>query len=103
MICLARNAGDLEVEPLALFEALYQRLRRELGRKYLTDSWRGPEIGDRRALRGVIAWDSETDVDTPRLVIDGRDVSWTEMGRMLMTFEGWHFKLEVLDATDEEP
>jgi hypothetical protein len=27
------------------------------------------------------------------LVIDGQEVSWDEMGRMLMTFEGWQFRL----------
>ncbi len=87
----------------ALFQTLYQRLRRELGHKYLADSWRGPEIGDRHTLRGAIEWDSETDGETPRLVIDGRDVSWAEMGRMMMTYEGWHFNLEMFDRTDEKP
>ncbi len=33
------------------------------------------------------------------LVIDGRDVSWEEFGRMLMTFEGFQFKLEIVDKS----
>ena len=90
-------AGDLETDPTALFQTLYQRLHQQLGRKYLTDSWR------RHTVRGAIEWDSEEEVDVPRLVIDGRDVSWTEMGRMLMTYEGWSFKLEMFDRTDERP
>jgi hypothetical protein len=35
------------------------------------------------------------------LVIDGRQVTWEQFGRMLMTFEGWQFKLEIKDPTEE--
>lgn len=37
----------------------------------------------------------------PMLVIDGRDVSWEEFGRMLMTFGGFQFKLEIVDKSDK--
>lgn len=35
------------------------------------------------------------------VVIDGRDISWEEFGRMLMTFEGWQFRMEIADRSDE--
>jgi len=35
------------------------------------------------------------------LVIDGQEVSWDELGRMLMTFEGWQFRLTIGDRSDE--
>ena len=35
------------------------------------------------------------------LVIDGREVSWDEFGKMLMTFEGFQFKLEIVDKSDD--
>ena len=35
------------------------------------------------------------------LVIDGQEISWDEMGRMLMTFEGWQFRLTICDRSDE--
>ena len=35
------------------------------------------------------------------LVIDGREVSWEEFGRMLMTFEGWQFRMEIRDRSEE--
>nr|WP_281355946.1 hypothetical protein [Azoarcus taiwanensis] len=38
---------------------------------------------------------------TPLLVIDGREISWDEFGRMLMAFEGWQFKLDMVDRSDE--
>jgi hypothetical protein len=34
-------------------------------------------------------------------VIDGREVSWEQFGQMLMTFEGWQFKLELRDRSEE--
>jgi hypothetical protein len=37
----------------------------------------------------------------PVLVIDGRDVSWEELGRMLMTFEGWQFRMVIRDRSEE--
>jgi hypothetical protein len=37
----------------------------------------------------------------PLLVIDGREITWEEFGRMLMTFEGWQFKLEIRDMSEE--
>jgi hypothetical protein len=37
----------------------------------------------------------------PVLVIDGRDVSWEELGRMLMTFEGWQFRMVIRDRSGE--
>ena len=37
----------------------------------------------------------------PQLVIDGREVSWDEFGRMLMSFEGWQFRLAIRDRSEE--
>ena len=33
----------------------------------------------------------------PILVIDGREISWTEFGQMLMTFEGFQFTPKIAD------
>ncbi len=93
--------GEADADPSALFLNLYERLRRELRQKYLTESPDGPQIGRQGVVRGTIAWDSERDVDVPFLIIDGQPISWDEMGRMLMTWEGFAFKLEVFDLSDE--
>ena len=37
----------------------------------------------------------------PLLMIDGREISWEQFGRMLMSFEGWQFKLEIRDRSEE--
>jgi hypothetical protein len=33
--------------------------------------------------------------------IDGREITWDEWGRMLMSFEGWQFKLTVGDKSEK--
>ena len=35
------------------------------------------------------------------LIIDGREVTWDEFGRMLMSFEGWQLKLNLADKSEE--
>jgi hypothetical protein len=34
-------------------------------------------------------------------VIDGRELTWDDFGRLLSSYEGWQFKLEIRDRTDE--
>ena len=48
-------------------------------------------------LSGTIAHDGRV----PLLIIDGREITWDELGRMLMSFEGWQFKLTVADKSEE--
>jgi hypothetical protein len=35
-------------------------------------------------------------------VIDGKELSWHEFGRMLMTYEGLHYKLEIFEGSEEK-
>lgn len=37
----------------------------------------------------------------PVIVIDGREFTWEEFGRLLLSFEGWQFCMEIIDPTDE--
>jgi len=54
-----------------------------------------------QAVRGRIEWDDQQDGRVPVVVVDGREISWDQFGRMLMTFEGWQFKLQILDRNEE--
>ena len=56
---------------------------------------------DDRVVRGRIGWDVAHDGRVPLLIIDGREITWDELGRMLMSFEGWQFKLTVADKSEE--
>ena len=48
-------------------------------------------------VMGKIVWDDNYAGQIPILVIDGQKITWFEFGRMVMSFEGWKFKLEMID------
>ena len=80
---------------------LYERIKRGLATKYIEHNKKhGKHIKDMRVV-GRIGWDSAHDGEIPELYIDGERVTWFEFGKMLMTFEGWQFKMDIIDSTDD--
>jgi hypothetical protein len=97
-----RVIGDPEDDLLVLLGRLIEKMRRALSVKHLEDSALGLEIADPQTfVRGLIEWDAACEGRVPLLVIDGREITWQEFGRMLMSFEGWQFKLEIRDLSEE--
>ena len=93
--------GSPEGDLLKLLGQLIQKMRRGLSVKHLVDGRYGLQIADHGVVRGKIEWDDAHDGRVPLLIIDGREVTWDELGRMLMSFEGWQFKLTVADKSEE--
>ena len=92
---------EAEADLFAVMARLVERMRRTLAQSHLEkDSLFGLSIKDMQ-VRGRITCDLDADERVPLLVIDGREVSWEQFGRMLMTFEGWQFKLEIKDRSEE--
>jgi hypothetical protein len=92
--------GKSDDEPLSLLGRLIERMRRSLSVKHLVRSEHGTQIAD-RTVCGRIEWDESEDGRVPLLVIDGQEVSWDEFGRMLMSFEGWQFRVAIRDRSEE--
>lgn len=92
--------GGPEDDLLGLLGRLVEKLRRVLSVKHLTNDDPEPQIAA-QTVRGRIDWDDSAVDRTPLLVIDGREISWNEFGRMLMAFEGWQFTLKIVDRSDE--
>ena len=98
--------GDIDKEIFDLFGRLFERMRRGLNRNHIewdgtTNSW---QISNDNVVRGSISSDLESDDfygHPPLIVIDGKEIRWDEFGRMLMTYEGFHFKLEIFDRSEE--
>ena len=90
-----------ETDLFMLLAQLIERMRRALSVRHLEEEGQfGLSIAD-LLVRGRIDWDPAEDGRVPLLVIDGREVTWKQFGRMLMTFEGWQFKLEIRDRSEE--
>jgi hypothetical protein len=92
--------GDPNDDLLVLLGRLIERIRRALSTKHITNGELGLQIAD-CVVRGRIEWDDAHDGRVPILVIDGREVTWEELGRMLMSFEGWQFQLNIRDRSQE--
>jgi hypothetical protein len=93
--------GEPEDDPLALLARLIEKMRRALSIKHVKAGSLGLQIADHQVVRGRIEWNEAGEGRVPLLVVDGREISWNEFGRMLMTFEGWQFKLEIRDKSEE--
>ena len=93
-------ADDPDADLLGLLGRLVEKLRRMLAVKHLTVGEPEPQIAE-QTVRGRIDWDESVRGRTPLLVIDGQEVTWEEFGRMMATFEGWQFRLELIDRCDE--
>ena len=92
--------GDSEDDLFALLGRLVQTIRKALSVKHIEDGEHGLQIID-QMVRGRIE-SSCSDYDSePVIVVDGREISWKDFGRMLMSFEGWQIKLEIVDRSDE--
>jgi hypothetical protein len=88
--------GDHDADVAGLVGAVTERARSEIGRRYLEPGlggagWQlcGDEVAGRLAF--------EPDGAPPRVVVDGRELSWDELGYALGAFEGWRFRLVAED------
>jgi hypothetical protein len=97
--------GDPEEDLFELFTKLYERMKRALNKKHIyrdegTRSW---QISDKDIVHGQISCEHDSsDFDrTPLVIIDGKEISWEDFGQMLMTYEGFNFKFQIFDRSDE--
>jgi len=95
--------GDAEEDLFNILAKLIERIRRALARRHIeTNKLTRYQITDENIVRGRITWDDDTGGEVPCLVIDGKEILWHEFGRMIMTYEGFHFKLEIFDRSEEK-
>ena len=94
--------GDPNEDMFTLLGRMVIKIRRALSVKYLKDAGdgHGLQISD-MLVRGRVSSDSEDGCRVPLLEIDGKEISWDEFGRMMSSYEGWQFKLELFDRSEE--
>jgi hypothetical protein len=92
--------GEPQTEPFALLADLLQKIKRALAVKHLNGHARHLQLAG-TAVRGRIEWDGNEDGRFPCVVIDGKRVDWADFGSMMMAFEGWQFRMELVDPSDE--
>jgi len=92
---------EFTADPMTLFAQLYERMRRALSRQHIEKVDGVFRLTNLDVIRGRIECDLDFDPRLPKIVIDGQAISWKRFGQMLMIFEGWQFRLEIVDRTDE--
>ena len=94
--------GGPEEDMFALLGRIVERIRKALSVKHINDAGdgHGLQIID-RTVRGKIECGYSEDDTALSVIIDGQEISWQEFGFMLSTFEGWQFKLEIRDRSEE--
>jgi len=93
--------ADAEQDLFVTFRQLFERIRRELGRRHIESEGEGYRIADAAVVRGQITSDPDAFDRLPLLIIDGRPATWEELGRMVSPYEGFRFKLEFFDRSEE--
>lgn len=92
--------GNPQDDLFVLLGRMIEKIRRALATIHLEVGAHGLQIKD-LLVRGNIDFDPDCDERMPLLTIDGQQISWEEFGHMLMTFEGWQFRLEMFNRSDE--
>ena len=92
--------SEANSDQMVLLGRLLNKIRRALASKHLRMEKYGLSIAN-QVVRGRIDCDLSETSGLPLLVVDGVAITWEQFGRMLMTFEGWQFKLDIRDMTEE--
>jgi len=92
--------GDFETDARDLFKLLRERIRQGLSARYVQETEHGWQLTPAHRLSGVIEWDPDTDDALPLLIVDGRTFTWDQIGRMLLTFEGFTLNAIVEDTIE---
>jgi DNA-directed RNA polymerase subunit RPC12/RpoP len=91
--------GDIDSDPRILHSQLLQRIRKALKQRHLEKNDWDKSFYLSGIVRGRIEYDDE--LDGPSIVIDGKSFSLEDFGHKLMTFEGFQFRLEFIDPSEE--
>ena len=94
--------ADAEQDLFVTFQKLFERMRLELGRRHIEPEGKGYRITLDDVVRGQITDDPDSFEQMPRLIIDGKSISWKELGRMVAPNAGFRFKLEIFDRSKEK-
>ena len=96
--------GDLYCDQGRLLLDLIAKAERGMAEKYVErgtfPNGQSYDSIKNNRLAGRVEWNL-ADEDVPLLVVDGNSYTWEEVGRMLMSYEGFQVKLEMVDPYDE--
>ena len=94
--------AEAEQDLFVTFQTLFERIRRELGRRHIEPEGSGYRITQEDVVRGQITDDPDSFERIPLLIIDGKPVTWEALDRMVAPYAGFRFRLEIFDRSEEK-
>lgn len=93
---------DADIEQAELL--LKAKIKKGINRRHLIRDGKRLRISDSQVLRGrITSNDDFSDTEFDRmLVVDGRRITIEMFYRMLEEYEGWNFKLTILDLSEDD-
>lgn len=92
---------ELGTDPMEAFGVVYGRLQRLVGRRHLQIGGLGRLGVVDMTVRGQFTWDGESQGRRPAVVVDGRKLTWAQLRDALGAFEGFQFRLELIDPFND--
>jgi hypothetical protein len=97
--------GDHDADPDLLLDLVTMRAESEMAHRYLTRTQSGGlEISydeDRGAEEVVGRIETVEPFGPLTLVVDGRAITWDELGKALSMYEGWQFVLRIAERSGD--
>ncbi|HMA65742.1 MAG: hypothetical protein ACM31E_04580 [Fibrobacterota bacterium] len=90
---------DTDIEYAEL--QLKAKIKRGIDKKYLKNLQGHLILGEDDELFGRIDWDSNADDGSMILVVDGKRLTKDEFWELLKSYEGWQFRMQIVDRTEE--
>jgi hypothetical protein len=97
----ALGAHDADIDQLVAH--ILERVAEDMARISLEPNPHGPGwiLAD-DVVEGRLAWCDEHTTGSPYdVIVDGRTLTWEELGQALSPYEGWRFRLELADRVDD--
>ena len=94
-----RVLGEADADAWELFQRLHNVMRHAMAVRHVTRTEFGWQLTTDQCVVGRIEHDPDAN-GVPRLVVDGKSFRWDEVGRMLMTFEGFTLVARVEDTIE---
>lgn len=98
---LMEISDDPEGDMMVPFKHLLNRLQQALARRHIKKDRHGWQVTKPGIVRGYITSDCGDDDSKPVVVIDGQELDWDTFGRLVLSHEGWQFKVEFYDMSQD--
>lgn len=98
-----RVIGEPDMDPFELLGQITLKIKGALAIRHLEEGPYGLCVADHGIVRGQIECDLEDPYrERPLLIIDGKEITWDQFGKILILHEGWRFKLKILGKDEED-